>query len=100
MFFISELTEQQQSLTERLKQQEEHLRNCAAARRLYEADSQKVEHWCHETDITCSTELPSDCASEVLEEKVKQYKVSLGCTSYFAKSTAQSFATECLVKIL
>nr|KAG5692776.1 hypothetical protein BaRGS_009392 [Batillaria attramentaria] len=71
---LAELREQQSSLATRLKQQEEHLRNCAAARRLHEADCQKVEHWCKETDIKCSGDLPLDCATEVLEEQLKQYK--------------------------
>ena len=75
LFLPPELGEQQKQLAERLKQQEAHLRNCAAARRLYEADTQKVERWCHETDITCSSDLPTDCALEVLEEQVQQYKV-------------------------
>ena len=77
LFLTPELHEQQKKLAERLKQQEEHLRNCAAARRLYEADTQKVERWCRETEITCGPDLPTDCALEVLEEQVKQYKVSL-----------------------
>ena len=77
--YAPELGDQQKSLAERMRQQEDHLRNCAAARRLYEADTQKVERWCRETDVTCGPDLPTDCAIEVLEEQVQQYKVRHVC---------------------
>ncbi|XP_076463748.1 nesprin-1-like isoform X5 [Babylonia areolata] len=71
---LTELKDQQRTLCERLKRQEDHLRNCAAARRLFESDCHKVAQWCRETDLHCGADLPCDCATQVLEEQVQQYK--------------------------
>ena len=73
---LAHLTSQQQELAQRLKTQEETLRQVAIERRIFEADTNRVEQWCQETDMTCSADLPTDCATEVLEEQVQQYRVS------------------------
>ncbi|KAL8590281.1 hypothetical protein ACOMHN_006397 [Nucella lapillus] len=77
---MTELKDQQQTLSDRLKRQEDHLKTCAATRRVFEADCHKIEQWCRETDVSCGADLPSDCATEVLEQQLQHYK-SLASTA-------------------
>ena len=51
------------------------LKTNAAARKVYETDLQKVDRWCKDTDMKCAIEPALDCATEVLQEQYKQYKV-------------------------
>ncbi|XP_041353316.1 nesprin-1-like isoform X4 [Gigantopelta aegis] len=71
---LDDISRRYENLLQRLKYQYDHLRDCSAARKQFETDSQKIDRWCMETDIKCSGELTLDCAIEILQEQVEQYK--------------------------
>lgn len=54
----------------------EQLQNALAARKLNESDLRKLDRWCKEAEMKCNVEPSLDCATELLEEQVKQYKVN------------------------
>ena len=64
-------------LKSHLKDVHDKLRTNAAARKVLEGDLQKVDRWCKDTDMKCAIEPALDCATEVLQEQYKQYKVNL-----------------------
>ena len=72
---ISEVQDRSESLSTSLNQENGKLRDLVAARKLFESDVQKVDRWCKDTEISCSTEPNLECAIEILEEQFKHYKV-------------------------
>ncbi|KAK3091950.1 hypothetical protein FSP39_023939 [Pinctada imbricata] len=71
---ITDVQTRYDSLSSGLSDHNNHLRDCIAARKVFESDLQKNDKWCKETEIKCSTEPCLDCAVEVLEEQLRQYK--------------------------
>ena len=72
-----------------LKQEQGHLKDRVALRKVFETDVQKVDRWCKETEISCSTEPNLECAIEVLQEQCKHYKVDVFSVIYFVNSWLQ-----------
>ena len=67
------------NLKDHIKDVHERVQTGLAARKVIESDMQKIERWCKEADMKCAVEPSLDCASEILREQYKQYKVSGLC---------------------
>ncbi|VDI42119.1 nesprin-1 [Mytilus galloprovincialis] len=81
---ISEVEDRNEGLLSALKQEQGQLKDHAAARKLFETDVQKVDRWCKETEISCSTEPNLECAIQVLAEQNKHYKNLQNTSQLFA----------------
>ena len=72
---VSDVQSRFAELKTHLKEVHDKLRTDAAARKVFEANLQKVDRWCKDTDMKCAIEPALDCATEVLQQQYKQYKV-------------------------
>ena len=76
LLIVSDIHTRYADLKTHLKDVHDKIRTNASARKVYETDLQKVDRWCKETDMKCAIEPALDCATEVLQQQYKQYKVS------------------------
>lgn len=75
--FLSDTKKKYSDLKVLAKAVHEKLQNALAARKVNESDLRKVERWCKEAEMKCNVEPSLDCATELLQEQVKQYKVGI-----------------------
>jgi hypothetical protein len=73
---FAEVQQKFTDLQEHMKNVHEKLQTGLGARKVHEGDLQKLERWCKEADMKCAVQPPLDCATEILQEQYKQYKVN------------------------
>ena len=76
-YWFTEVQKKFSDLQQHMKTVHEKLQTGLAARKVHESDLQKLERWCKEADMKCAVQPPLDCATEILQEQYKQYKVNL-----------------------
>ena len=74
-FYASDVQKKYSDLRHHSKAVHDKLQNALAARKVNDGDLRKLERWCKEAEMKCNEEPSLDCATELLQEQVKQYKV-------------------------